>query len=90
MPREISHHCFCYIKNGGVITGHVVSTNYKVSPIPAGVTFSVEQKRIHKMMKDFVGNLYDYNYCAQKANSDQIDDDSDNEIIVSVERENVY
>ena len=35
------------------------------------------------MMKDFVGNLNDYNYCDQKANNDQIDDDSDNEIIVS-------
>ena len=41
-------------------------------------------------MKDFVGNLYHYYYCAQKANNDQIDDDSDNEIIVSVEWENVF
>ena len=37
------------------------------------------------MMKDFVGNLYDYNYCAQKLNNDQMDDDSDNKIVVSVE-----
>ena len=37
------------------------------------------------MVKDFVEILYDYNYCAQKAINDQIDDDIDNEIIVSVE-----
>ena len=63
IPREISRHCFYYIKEGGVIAGHVVSTNYKVSLILAGgleilllSTFSVEQKRIHEMMKDFSGN----------------------------------
>ena len=42
------------------------------------------------MMKDFVGNLYDYNYYAQKTHNDQVDDNSDNETIVSVEWENVY
>ena len=42
------------------------------------------------MMKDFVGKLYDYIYHAQKAHKEQVDDDSDNEIIVSVEWENVY
>ena len=36
-------------------------------------------------MKDFVGSLCDYNYCAQKVNNGQMDDDSDNEIVVSVE-----
>lgn len=63
----------------------MVSTNYKVSPIPTCgleilllLTFSVEQKRIHEMMKYFVGNFYDYNCCAQKAINDQTDDDSDN------------
>ena len=41
-------------------------------------------------MKDYVGKLCDYNYFAQEANNDQTDDDSDNEIIVSVEWANVY
>ena len=75
----------------------MVLANYKVSLIPADgleipllLTFSVEQKRVHEMMNDFVGNLYDYNYCAQKANNDQIYDDSGNEIILSVEWENIY
>ena len=56
---------------------------------PLLLTFSVEQKRIHEMMKDIVGDLYDYNYLAKKANNDHIDADSDNEITASVERENV-
>ena len=74
IPREISRHCFYYIKEGGVITGHV-------SPIPADdleisllLTFSVEQKRIHKIMKDFVGNLYGYMIAC--ASNDQSDYDS--------------
>ena len=41
------------------------------------------------MMKDFVENLYDYNYYAQKTHKDQVND-SDNEIFVSVEWENIY
>ena len=55
IPRKRSRQCFYYIKEGGVITGHVVSTNYKVSPILAGgleiplsLTFSVDQKKIMK------------------------------------------
>ena len=50
-----------------------------MSPIPAGVleiplllTFSVEEKKYHEIMKEFVGNLDDNNYCAQKACNDQI------------------
>ena len=39
------------------------------------LTFSVEQKRIHKIMKDFVGNLYDYMIAC--ASNDQGDYDSD-------------
>ena len=42
------------------------------------------------MTKDFVGNLYHYNYCAQKANKDQLNDDSDTKIIVSEEWENIF
>ena len=92
MPREITRHCFHYITGDGILTGNVLSTNYKVSPIPAGdleislfLRLSVEQKRIREMMKDYVGKLCDYNYFAQEANNNQTDDDSDNEIIVSVE-----
>ena len=71
IPREISRDCFYCIKEGGVVTGHAVWTNYKVSPVPASgldipflLTFSGEQERIHEMMNEFVGNLNDYDHCA--------------------------
>ena len=37
------------------------------------------------MMKDFVGNLYDYTYFALKANNVQINDGSENDITFSRE-----
>ena len=68
IPREISRHCFYFIQKGGSISGQLLSTNYKVSPIPAGglevpflLTFSVIEDRIFSLMKDFVKNLYGYN-----------------------------
>ena len=49
IPREIFRNCIYYVKEGGVITGHVVLTNYNVSPVSAGgleipllLSFSVE------------------------------------------------
>ena len=53
IPREIlSISLHYYIKEDGVITGHVVSRNYKIPPSPAGgleipllLTFSVEQQK---------------------------------------------
>ena len=57
------------MEEGGNITGHLISTTYKVSPTPAGglevlllLTFSVKSERIFKLMKKFVNDLYDYDY----------------------------
>ena len=68
-PREISCHCYFFLKEGGNITGHLICTNYKVSPIPAGglevpllITFSVKSERIFELMKSFVSDLYEYDY----------------------------
>ena len=54
------------MEEDGNITGHLISTTYKVSPIPAGglevpllLTFSVKSERITKLMKRFVNDLYD-------------------------------
>ena len=53
IPREISRHCYFFLKECGNVTGHLICTNYKVSPIPAGslevpllLTFSVKSERI--------------------------------------------
>ena len=46
------------------ITGHLISTFYKVSPIPSGgsevallLTYSVKSKRIFKSVKSFVNDF---------------------------------
>ena len=69
IPRDISCHCYFFIEEDGNITRHLISTTYKVSPIPTGglevpllLTFSVKSERITKLMKRFVNDLYDY-YC---------------------------
>ena len=53
IPREISRHSYFFPKEGGNITGHLICTNYKVSPIPASGlevsllrTFSVKSEKI--------------------------------------------
>ena len=53
IPKEISRHCYFFLKECGNVTGHLIRTNYKVSSIPAGslevpllLTFSVKSERI--------------------------------------------
>ena len=67
--REISCNCYFLMKEGGEISGYLVSSNYKPSPIPAGrlevpllLTFSVKNEQIFEQMKEFVTTLYDYKY----------------------------
>ena len=73
IPREILRHCYFFLKEGGNITGHLSCTNYKVSPIPAGglevpllLTFSVKRERIFELMKNFVNDLYKYDYTGRR------------------------
>ena len=96
IPREISRHCYYFIKEGGSISGHLLSINYKVSPIPAGglevpllLTFSVKEDRIYSLMKDFVNNLYDYNYTRKhkKIGSEESDEDDEVEIVINEDNE---
>ena len=72
IPKEISRHCHFFLK--GNITGHLICTNYKVSPIPAGglevpllLTFFIKSERIFELMKSFVNNLYEYDYSGEQA-----------------------
>ena len=85
--REILRHCYLFMEEGGNTTGHLVSTNYKVSPIPAGglevpllLTFSVKSERIFKLMKGFVNDFYDYDYTGERAENNE-EESSDNEEI---------
>ena len=94
IPREISRHCYFFPKECGNITLHLICTNYKVSPIPAGslevpllLTFSVKSERIFELMKSFVNDLYKYNYTGEqeKNNEEKSSDDEEIDIQITVE-----
>ena len=78
------------MKEGGKISGYLVSTNYKPSPIPADrlevlllLTFSVKNEQIFEQMKEFVTTLYDYEYTGMKEDESE-DEDSDDENVIKV------
>ena len=94
IPREVSRHCYFFLKEGGNITGHLICTNYKVSPIPAGglevpllLTFSVKSEIIFELMKSFVNDLYEYDYTGEqtKNNEEESSDDEEIDIQITVE-----
>ena len=56
IPREISRLSYLFMDEGGNITRHLISTTYKISPIPAGglevsflLTLTVKRERIFKL-----------------------------------------
>ena len=78
------------MKEGGEISGYLVSTNYKPFPIPAGglevpllLTFSVNNEQIFEQMKEFVITFYDYEYTGMKEDESK-SEDSDNENVIEV------
>ena len=90
IPRAILRHCYFFIKEGGEISGYLVSTNYKPSPIPEGrlevpllLTFSVKNEKTFEQMKEFVTTLYDYEYTGNKEDESE-DEDSDDENVIQV------
>ena len=86
IPREISRHCYFFMKEVGEISGYLVSTNYKPSPIPAGTVasdVSVKSEQIFEQMKEFVTTLYDCEYTGMKEDESE-DEDSDNENVIEV------
>ena len=70
IPREVSRHCYYFIKDeGGCIDGSVLSTNYRHSPIPSGgleipliLTFRSVRFVTHERMKEFMTKLYNYDH----------------------------
>ena len=66
------------MEEGANITGRLISTNYKVSPILAGdleapllLTFSFKSERILRKMRSFVNDLYDYEYTGEQAENNE-------------------
>ena len=75
------------MEEDGNITGHLISTTCKVSPISAGglevpllLTFSVKSGRITQLMKRFVNDLYDYDYTGEQAENNEEESGEDEEI----------
>ena len=94
IPREISRHCYFFLKEGGNITGHLIYTNYKVSLIPAGglevpllLTFSVKSERIFELMKSFVNDLYEYDYTGEQTKNNEEESSDDEEIDIQITAE---
>ena len=76
--REISCLGYFFMEEGGNITRHLISTTYKVSPIPAGglevlllLTFSTKREKIFKLKKSFVNDLHDDDYTGEKAENNE-------------------
>ena len=86
---EISHHC--YFLEGGNITGHLISTTYKVFPVPSGgleapllLTFSIKSEKMFKLMKSFFNDLYDYAYTGQQAENNDEESGNNEEIDITL------
>ena len=85
------------MEEGGNITGHLISTTYKASPIPASglevpllLTFTFKCERITKLVKKFLNDLYDYDYTGEQAETNEEEIGDDEEIFVKLpEEENV-
>ena len=91
IPREISRHCYFFLKEDGNITGLLIYTNYKVSLIPAGglevpllLTFSVKSERIFESMKSFVNDLYEYDYTGEQTKNNEEESSDDEEIDIQI------
>ena len=68
-----TRHYYFFMQESGDITGHLILATYEISAILAGgfevplvLTFSVKSEGKFKLMKNFVNNLYDYNYTGDK------------------------
>ena len=79
------------MEEGANITGRLISTNYKVSPILAGdleapllLTFSFKSERILRKMRSFVNDLYDYEYTGEQAENNEEESGCNEEIDVKL------
>ena len=73
------------------ITGYLISTTYKVFPVPSGslevpclLTFSVKSETIIKLMKSFVNDLHDSTFNAGQAENNNEESGDNNEIDIKL------
>ena len=85
IPREISRHVYYFLTaEGGTVSGHVVSTEHRYSPIPAGgleipllLKFACADQEILLKMKAFVNAQYDYNFTGTRVVDSEDEEDED-------------
>ena len=95
IPREISRHVYYFIAaEGGSISGTVMSTDYRHSPIPSGgleiplkLQFSANSKEVYQKMKWFVEKLYNYEFTGIATEEDVEDEEEEVSITIHVESE---
>ena len=83
IPREISRHVYFFIKKeGGLITRSVLSVKYRPSPIPSGgleipllLKFCCSKFIVFKKMKQFVKELYDYEFAGEIKDEESEDEE---------------
>jgi len=88
IPREISRHVYFFLKEeGGKVDGHVFSTQYRPSPIPAGgleipllLNFRSPRYVTHQKMKEFLDKLYSWDFEGSESKEDD-DEEKDDEIL---------
>ena len=81
IPREISRHTYFFLtEEGGQVCGTVMSVVYRSSPIPGGgleiplnLTFKCNEATTVIKMKNFVREMYDYNYLEKMVDDDEDD-----------------
>ena len=92
IEREISRHVYYIIKTeDGFVTGTVISTKYRPSPIPSGrleipllLKFSCKEQKTFEKMKNFVDSLYDYEYSG--VNDEESSDEEEAAIVIETDQ----
>ena len=87
IPRNVSGHLFHLIgENEGSVDGFVLSTRYRLSPIPSGglempfmLTFRSLRYNTHQKKKNFKTKLYCYNH-----EKDNVEFEPDDEIHIDI------
>ena len=79
------------MEEGGNITRYLISTTYKVSPIPADglevlllLTFSVKIEIIFKLKRSSVNDLYDDDYTGEQVENNEEESGDDEEFDIKL------
>ena len=91
---EFLHTYFFLTEEGGQVCGTVMSVVYRSSPIPGGgleiplnLTFKCNEATTVIKMKNFVREMYDYNYLEKMVDDDEDDLEDEHYEIIDIQHE---